>query len=561
MCIRDRVRGGSNIGVGDFYTGHITGLTQLTVTADGFEADYTMVGVESRPPKIIKLEIVPPILKADEEEYNVLVVQLMDEFGNPVRAINKTEVFLLPSDETLIEMPYETCIEPGENYIVLPIKTTKEHGEVTIFAHSTNLEPGEVTVNIQLPFPNTIDVAIHPSMLIGDGGIADLILWIEGYGVVAKLDRSVNISLFSTNSSIISVKPYVFFPIRTTYRETNLQVGEGMGEATVYAIADGFEKGEASVYTYLLPMEVVMSSTATFVVGRESPVNLTARYLNYGIPNAVVNVTSTTGKVRMITYLTDENGNLTFYYTPEVFGLNEIEAYVKANGFEEGYGYFSVEATAYPNLTIVAQTYDGKPIEGVTVKLTYPNGTVASGKTDTLGRIKFANLEVGNYTIQIDKDVQVAVDKMYSFDRWSDDVTTPERVIELKENIDLIVHYKTKYFVLVNSLYATVTGTGWYDEGSVATISVSPLTVQVSMLTPPQKFSHWSGDIYSKEPTTSFIVDSPKVINAVWEPDYVGFAINLSPLIIILLVIVSIPVIIWRRMRRRRVEEVEEEFL
>ncbi len=76
---------------------------------------------------------------------------------------------------------------------------------------------------------------------------------------------------------------------------------------------------------------------------------------------------------------------------------------------------------------------------------------------------------------------------------------------------------QTQYFVRVITDQGTGTGEGWYDEGSLATVSVDNddlFTVHV--------FDGWddSSGTQLKEKTETFLVDSPKTVKAKWSPDY-----------------------------------------
>lgn len=550
------VRGGSNTGVGSLTTGHVVGNTNLTVTVDGFEPAFFEVKMISAPPAAIRLEQAPPVVKADGEEYEVLVVQLVDLGGNPVRAINDTQVYLLPSDKSLIDVQDSVTIPIGENYKVVSIKTVEKPGKTSIFAHSTDLESAEIQINVEEPYPNKIRLLVEPSVTIADGGVMDIIVWIEGKdSIPAMLDRSLNISLFSSDSSIMKTNPYVYLAMGNFYTITRSYVGTEPGITEISAVVEGFEAATYEALTITLPMELTITPLGAPEVGVETPLKLTAEWAGYGIPDASVNITSTTGRVNMKTFLTDENGELLIYYTPKIYGINEIEAFVKAKGFEEGYTLYRFNATSYPTLTVTVESIVGIPISDADVTLIYHNGTVVSLTTDKDGKATFVRLDVGNYTVSVPEDVPLTSETRYKFKSWQDGVQTSKRVVQLVYDTEMMARYIKRYFVLVYSPYGTVNGTGWYDEGSAATIAISPTSVQTSFFSPPMTFSGWTGDIYSKEERLTLSVESPMVINAEWRPDYLAFALTLLPIIIIILVIAAIPFLIRRRIKRREEEE------
>jgi len=81
--------------------------------------------------------------------------------------------------------------------------------------------------------------------------------------------------------------------------------------------------------------------------------------------------------------------------------------------------------------------------------------------------------------------------------------------------------YITQYFLSVRSAYGTAQGSGWYDTGSRAEISVSPTTV--SLIGLEYQFDGWSGDVAASTPSATVEVDGPKVIVATWKLKYIPF--------------------------------------
>jgi hypothetical protein len=86
---------------------------------------------------------------------------------------------------------------------------------------------------------------------------------------------------------------------------------------------------------------------------------------------------------------------------------------------------------------------------------------------------------------------------------------------------------QTQYYVRVVTDQGTGTGEGWYDEGSLATVSVKNddlFTVHV--------FDGWDDSgMQLKEKTETVLVDSPKTLRAKWGPDYSRLAgIAIAPI-------------------------------
>jgi hypothetical protein len=81
-------------------------------------------------------------------------------------------------------------------------------------------------------------------------------------------------------------------------------------------------------------------------------------------------------------------------------------------------------------------------------------------------------------------------------------------------------NWKTQYYLTVSSAHGTVDGQGWYDSGSTAYATVSPLTVAGSSGT-QYVFTMWSGDASgSTSPSSAIVMSGPKTATANWKTQY-----------------------------------------
>ena len=100
------------------------------------------------------------------------------------------------------------------------------------------------------------------------------------------------------------------------------------------------------------------------------------------------------------------------------------------------------------------------------------------------------------------------------FTSWNDGDTSISRTIS--HGGVYTANYKTQYELLIESAYGEPEGEGWYDAGSTATISVTPIEEPTTR----HIFTGWSGDYAGDTATASVIMDSPKAITANWRTDY-----------------------------------------
>jgi hypothetical protein len=119
--------------------------------------------------------------------------------------------------------------------------------------------------------------------------------------------------------------------------------------------------------------------------------------------------------------------------------------------------------------------------------------------------------EASKHSLSVEPIVQIENDSRYLFRGWSDGVNTNSRILDVSTEIVLEATYRLQYYLTVRSDYGEVLGEGWYDNGTVATFSVSPETVGGFRL------EGWSGASNSSEARGSITINSPKVVVAKWK--------------------------------------------
>jgi hypothetical protein len=84
----------------------------------------------------------------------------------------------------------------------------------------------------------------------------------------------------------------------------------------------------------------------------------------------------------------------------------------------------------------------------------------------------------------------------------------------------IVGNYKTQYYLTVSSAYGVTDGQGWYDSGSPAYATVTPLTVAGPSGT-QYVFTNWSGDASgTTSPSNAIAMNGPKTATANWKTQY-----------------------------------------
>jgi hypothetical protein len=129
------------------------------------------------------------------------------------------------------------------------------------------------------------------------------------------------------------------------------------------------------------------------------------------------------------------------------------------------------------------------------------------------------------YVIKLDQEKSREQLKGWSFDgsdtqviqrRESGSYSTSTIHMSSMHSVDFV--YVTQYYINVVSNFGRPTGSGWYDSGSIISISVIP-TEDFPIR---HVFSEWEGATLkpNNEDSANVLVDSPKTLTANWMPDY-----------------------------------------
>lgn len=105
------------------------------------------------------------------------------------------------------------------------------------------------------------------------------------------------------------------------------------------------------------------------------------------------------------------------------------------------------------------------------------------------------------------------------FTDWSGSTnsTAPSITITLSKPVTLKANWKRQYYVDVTSPVGSATGTGWYDTGSSATISIqAPVITQNNV---QHIFTGWNG-ITDTQTARTIIVNSAEFFQATWRTQY-----------------------------------------
>jgi len=99
------------------------------------------------------------------------------------------------------------------------------------------------------------------------------------------------------------------------------------------------------------------------------------------------------------------------------------------------------------------------------------------------------------------------------FQQWNITGASSNLHLSLSRDVRLLAIYRRQHYLNVTSSLGQATGTGWYDEDSLAHFYVTPLLVLEGKT---HVFVGWTGDYSDSAPASSVLVNSPRNIQALW---------------------------------------------
>lgn len=143
--------------------------------------------------------------------------------------------------------------------------------------------------------------------------------------------------------------------------------------------------------------------------------------------------------------------------------------------------------------------------------------------TNQIGDIT-AVLPWGTYAISIPMIVPIGNGTRGYFEEWTDNISSPNRTIELGNDQVLQAIYETQYRLSASSPYGFVNGTGWFRAGTVANVTITQLSMPAEgvegWLGVRRIFDHWTGACKSTGQTCKVTMDGPSSVTANWRADY-----------------------------------------
>jgi hypothetical protein len=168
------------------------------------------------------------------------------------------------------------------------------------------------------------------------------------------------------------------------------------------------------------------------------------------------------------------------------------------------------------------------------------------GNTQPPGTVSI-NVSPGTHTLSVPQTLALQTGSQLLFDHWSDGSTQPTKTVDLQDDTSITPVYRTQYRLTLTDPAAK--GSGWYDSGSTASISVPssfPCDGISGVLGCTRNFQGWyeNGNPMSSMSTTGVTMNTAHTLDTQYTTNMTG-PIVVS--IVIAIVIVALIVFLIRR--------------
>jgi hypothetical protein len=143
--------------------------------------------------------------------------------------------------------------------------------------------------------------------------------------------------------------------------------------------------------------------------------------------------------------------------------------------------------------------------------------TIVSDVDGTQGAGWYKNNSIASFSVV--SYIQTP-DTRHIFTGWSGDYTGTSLIgsLVMESPKTITANWRHEYLLSINSAYGSLTGAGWYSDGSMANISLASNLIETSDTR--HIFTGWSGDYTGGDTTLSLLMDSPKTVTADWRTEY-----------------------------------------
>ncbi|MDG7012098.1 MAG: hypothetical protein JRN17_03310 [Nitrososphaerota archaeon] len=486
----------------------------MTAAAPGFTAAQTSAPLFPQGSTAEEALVGPRGANLMAGSHGYLSVSLFN--GTYAPAAEAATLSLFSSNSSVVTLSDPQVSTGGSDSAIFEV-----YANATGTAEITALAPGltsiPLTVTVVAPFKPSLGLSLPPKVRAGEQYSFAIGFYFGEepvpYGPVPVYVSSSNLNLTVPTSVGATALGYGIGTLTAA----------GTGVANITGVMDGARGAAETVASFYSPVvgPVTYSVTASAYTGPlagvpvnftyDGRVSVTATGPSGSSMFAAFNDTVTTASVP--SSITLENA--TYYFTGWSNGVKSENASLLSSAatFSITAQYFrSVVPTAY---SLLALSDGQEPVAGLRFNVSdRASGENLTLTTNSQGEANFILPNASSFSISVPELYQPSGQTRYSL--LSFDNST-RNVVNVTATTTIEAVYATYYQFEVASPIGNTTGSGWYRSGSTAAYSVDETSSGGPLVY--QRFSGWSGNFSSGQPSGSTVITSPEFITAQWGAD------------------------------------------
>jgi hypothetical protein len=188
-------------------------------------------------PTSLKVTLLPDILEPKSGTLSEMIVTLVDTYGKPAKARGDVEVTLSSSNLHFVDVyPKSITIGEGSYSAKANIVSQGYVGSATISASTSDFKPDSVVAKVSGAKPEKLVIWTPSSLGVGEETKVFIGI-VDNLNKPAKTPKSLTISLYSTNTTVVSVSASSKI-LADDWTGTAQITANTPGKATIYAISD-----------------------------------------------------------------------------------------------------------------------------------------------------------------------------------------------------------------------------------------------------------------------------------------------------------------------------------
>ncbi len=248
------ITAGTTFTIAKFYSTFTPGTTTIAATSTGYATVQAKITTIAPVPTKLALHGFPPVLPADGNQYNAIIIELQDSSSNPAKApLQGITVDLFSTNNTIASVQNFATINEGQTCAVAAV-TSSAPGTATITAIASGYTTAQIKITTETPSttpPKTLRMYSAPPKTMADNTESPQIIvqLLNSAGKITQPTAPVPIQLSSSNEKIGKIQTTIEIPTGRSHATATFTSTYLPGTTTITAAAQGITTATRTITT------------------------------------------------------------------------------------------------------------------------------------------------------------------------------------------------------------------------------------------------------------------------------------------------------------------------